>query len=152
MDKTGKPVDNSYGFSKLIFTYNQDHSRRDRKYYSVSGKMLLHQQYINDTWVKVKNWQKDVADFADELPTDLGDDAGNLVIQSAKIIGSSLVEIVIVTPKSKYDMTDSMIKTYKEFLSMFTKYFKQQLEMPSNVTVRGVLKDSKGRVLSSVSK
>lgn len=152
LDKTGKPVDNSYGFSKLIFTYNQDHSRRDRKYYSVSGKMLLHQQYINDTWVKVKNWQKDVADFADELPTDLGDDAGNLVIQSAKIIGSSLVEIVIVTPKSKYDMTDSMIKTYKEFLSMFTKYFKQQLEMPSNVTVRGVLKDSKGRVLSSVSK
>ena len=152
LGKTGKAVDNDYGFSKLVFTYNKDHSIRDRKYYSAAGKMLLHEQNINGSWVKVKNWQKDVSDFADELPLDLGDDAGNLVIQSAKIIGSSRVEIVMVAPKSKYDMASSMIDAYKQLLTAFTEYVKQQLELPKNVTVKGILKDSKGRELSTVSR
>lgn len=151
-DKTGKPVDCAAGFSKIVFTYNKDHSIRDRKYYSASGKMLLHEQYINDSWVKVKNWQKDVSDFADELPLDLGENAGNLIIQSAKIIGSSRVEVVMVAPKSKYDMASSMIDAYKQALIMFTEYVKQQLEIPKNVIVKGILKDSKGRELSTVSK
>ena len=114
--------------------------------------MLLHEQYINDSWVKVKNWQKDVSDFADELPLDLGENAGNLIIQSAKIIGSSRVEVVMVAPKSKYDMASSMIDAYKQALIMFTEYVKQQLEIPKNVIVKGILKDSKGRELSTVSK
>lgn len=150
--KTGKPIDCSAGFHKVVFAYNKDHSIRDRKYYSASGKMLLHEQYINDSWVKVKNWQKDVSDFADELPLDLGEDAGNLVIQSAKVIGSSRVEIVMVAPKSKYDMASSMIDAYKQLLTAFTEYVKQQLEIPKNVTVKGILKDSKGRELSTVSR
>ena len=150
--KTGKPIDCSAGFHKVVFAYNKDHSIRDRKYYSASGKMLLHEQYINDSWVKVKNWQKDVSDFADELPLDLGEDAGNLVIQSAKVIGSSRVEIVMVAPKSKYDMASSMIDAYKQLLTAFTEYVKQQLELPKNVTVKGILKDSKGRELSTVSR
>ena len=114
--------------------------------------MLLHEQNINGSWVKVKNWQKDVADFADELPLDLGEDAGNLVIQSAKVIGSSRVEIVMVAPKSKYDMASSMIDAYKQTLEMFTEIVKQEFKIPKNVTVKGILKDSKGRELSTVSK
>lgn len=150
--KTGNPVDCAAGFSKIVFTYNKDHSIRDRKYYSASGKMLLHEQYINDSWVKVKNWQKDVSDFADELPLDLGENAGNLVIQSAKVINSSRVEIVMVAPKSKYDMASSMIDAYKQALGIYTELVKQQLEIPQNVTVKGILKDSKGRELLIVSK
>ena len=150
--KTGKPVDCADGFSKVVFTYNKDHSVRDRKYYSASGKMLLHEQYINGDWVRVKNWQKDVSDFADELPLDLGEDAGNLVIQSAKVIGSSKVEIVMVAPKSKYDMANYMIEAYKQILEVITEDVKQQLEIPRNVTVKGILKDSKGRELSTVNK
>ena len=150
--KTGKPIDCSAGFHKVVFSYNKDHSIRDRKYYSASGKMLLHEQYINDSWVKVKNWQKDVSDFADELPLDLGKNADNLVIQSAKVIGSSRVEIVMVAPKSKYDMASSMIDAYKQALERFTEFVKQQLEIPKNVTVKGILKDSKGRELSTVSR
>lgn len=152
LGKTGKPVDASYGFSKLVFTYNKDQTLRDRKYYNVSGRLLLHEQYIDGSWVAVKNWQKDIADFADELPLNLGEDADNLVIQSAKVIGSSLVEIVMVAQYSKYEMSDSMIDTYKTFLDSFTGYFKQELELPRSVTMKGVLKDSKGRVLSTVRK
>lgn len=150
LGKTGKAVDNYYGFSKLVFTYNKDRSFRDRKYYSATGKMLLQEQYINGSWVKVRNWQKDVSDFADGLPMELGEDGGNLVIQSAKVVGSSRVEIVVVAPKSKYDMSDSMIYTYKEFLSLLTDFVKSRLDLPKNVTVKGILQDSKGRELSTI--
>lgn len=150
--KTGSLVNCSYGFARITFTYNTDQSFKDRKYYNSAGKMLLQEQFVNGSWVAVKNWQKDVLDFADELPIDLGENAGNLVIQSAKVIGSSRVEIVMVTPKSKYDMASSMIEAYKQALEMATEYVKQQLEIPKNVTVKGILKDSKDRELSTVNK
>lgn len=152
LGKTGKAVDNDNGVSKLVFTYNKDHSIRDRKYYNAAGKMLSHEQNINGSWTRVKNWQKDVSDFADGLPLDLGENAGNLIIQSAKVIGSSRVEVVMVVPKSKYDMNISTIDTYKQALIMFTEFVKQQLEIPKNVIVKGILKDSKGRELSTASK
>ena len=81
---------------------------------------------------------------------DLGEEAGNLVIQSAKLIGSSRVEIVMVTAKSKYDMADSTIDGYKQVLALFTEYLKQELSIPKSVTVKGILKDNKGRELSTV--
>ena len=45
-----------------------------------------------------------------------------------------------------------MIDAYKQALEMFTEFVKQQLEIPKNVTVKGILKDSKGRELSTVSR
>ena len=152
LGKTGKAVNNDYGFSKLVFTYNKDHSIRDRKYYNAAGQMLLHEQNINGNWVAVKNWQKDVSDFNDELPMNLGENSGELIVQSAKVVGSSKVELVMVAPKSKYDMAVSMIDAYKQTLELFIEFFKVELEIPSYVTVKGVLKDSKGRDLSTISK
>ena len=136
----------------MTFTYNKDQSPKDRKYYNAAGKMILQEQMVNGSWVAVKNWQKDVSDFDDELPLNLGEEAGNITIQSAKVINSSRVELVMVTPKSKYDMTNSMIETYTQALEVFTVYFKQQLDIPRNVTLIGILKDSKGRELSKTSK
>ena len=150
--KTGNAVNNAYGYSRIVFSYHNDQTIRDRKYYNVAGTVLYHEQYINGSWVEVKNWQKDVTDFADELPMDLGEDMENLVIKSAKIVGSSRVEILMVTPKSKYDMSNSTIETYKEFLDAFTEFFKEELDLPRSVTVKGILKDSKGRDLTSVIK
>lgn len=152
LNKDGKEVTSSYGFSKIVFTFNSDNSLRDRKYYNASGKMLLHEQYINGNWVAVKNWQRDVADFADELPLDLGDDIDNLVIKSARVVSASKVELVMVTPMSKYEMSSSALSNFKQFLDLFTAYLKDELDIPRNVTVHGILKDSKGRVLSTVNK
>ncbi len=152
LGKTGKPVNCAAGFYKVVFTYNEDDSFKDRKYYSASGSLLLHQQFISGDWVTVKNWQKDVADFNDELPLNLGDDFDGLIIQSAKVIGSSKVEIVMVAPKSKYDMAGSTIEAYKQTFALLTEFLKEELDIPRNVTVKGVLKDSKGRDLSTVVK
>lgn len=148
----GGQVNNAYGFSKVVFTYNSDQTYQDRKYFNASGIMLLQEQYIKGEWVAVKNWQKDVSDFADELPVDLGEEADNLVIQSIKIVTSTLVEIVMTTPKSKYDMANSTIDTYSQITELLTQNVKEQLEIPRNVTVKGVLKDTKGRVLSTIKK
>jgi hypothetical protein len=63
-----------------------------------------------------------------------------------------MAEYVMVVPKSKYDMTNSSLNTYIEFLGNFTYYLKQQIDLPRNVVLRGILKDSKGRVLSTVNK
>lgn len=150
--KTGSLVNCSYGFARVTFTYNKDQSFKDRKFYNATGKMLLQEQFVNGSWVAVKNWQKDVSDFADQLPLNMGEDAGNITIQSAKLLSSTRVEFVMVTPKSRYDMSNSMIEKYSQSLEMFTTYFKQQLEIPRSVTVIGILRDSKGRELSKITK
>ena len=150
--KGGGLVNSSYGFARKTFTYNKDQSPKDRKYYNAAGTMLLQEQMVNGSWVAVKNWQKDVSDFDENLPFKLGEESGNITIQSAKVISPSRVELVIVTPKSKYDMSNKMIDTYKQRLEVLTTNFKQQLEIPKNVSIIGILKDSKGRELSRITK
>lgn len=150
--KNGSLVNSSYGFARMTFAYNNDQSPKNRKYYNAAGQMLLQEQMVNGTWIAVKNWQKDVSDFADGLPADLGEDAGNIIVQSARVLNSSRVELVMVTPKSKYDMPNSIIESYSQYLELFTPLFKQEFEIPRNVTVIGILKDSKGRELYRTTK
>ena len=114
--------------------------------------MLLHEQYVKGEWIVVGKWKKSVLELSENLPVDLGENAGNLVIKSVKIISESQVEIVMVTPKSKYDMPHSKLDTYKQALVMLTEYFKQELEIPKGVRVKGILKDNKGRELSTTTK
>lgn len=151
LGKTGKPADCDAGFHKVVIAYKKDRTLKDRKYYNTAGKLVLEEEFKNGEWVEV-TWKKTIAEFGKELPMDLGEEAGNLVIQSVKLIGSSRVEIVMVTAKSKYDMADSMIDGYKQVLALFTEYLKQELSIPKSVTVKGILKDSKGRELSTVSR
>lgn len=150
--KKGEAINSEYGFSKIVFTYNPDHTFRDRKRYNTTGKMLLHEQYVKGEWIVVGKWKKSVLELSENLPVNLGEDAGNLVIKSVKIISESQVEIVMVTPKSKYDMPHSKLDAYKQALVMLTEYFKQELEIPKGVRVKGILKDIKGRELSTTTK
>ena len=152
LGKTGAPVNNTSGFSKLVITYHADQTLRDRKYYNTAGTVLLHQQYVNGQWVNVSNWQKDVAEFADELPQDLGEELENMIIQSARVVSSSRMEVVAVVPKSKYDMSNSMIESCVEILETLVEFIREELDIPRNVTVKGILKDSKGRELSTVTR
>ena len=150
--KNGNLVNCSYGFARMTFTWHQDQSPKDRKYYNAAGKMLLQEQMINGAWVAVKDWRKDVSDFDAKLPMHCGDEVGNLTIQSAKVLQASRVELVMVTPRSKYDMSKAMLQTCSQFLEIFAASFKRQLHLPGNVTVVGILKDSKGRILSQTTK
>lgn len=150
--KNGSLVNSSYGFARLVFTYNEDNSFRDRKYYNAAGTIIHQEQWINDSWTVVKNWQKDLADFADGLPINLGEDADYLVMQSAKAVGASRAEIIFVCPRSKYDMSNSMIETFASYMDVMVSTVKEYVEIPRNVSVIGILKDSRGRELSKITK
>lgn len=156
--KTGSPVNNSWGYHKVTFSYNDDRSPKERKFYNSSGTLLFHQRYVNGDWVDVdttkysSHWQKDVSDMAALLPLDLGEDFDNIVFQSVRVTGSSSIEIIMSTPKSKYDMSNSMMEKYRQFLSLFVEEFKPNFNIPNHVSIRAILKDSKGRELATITR
>ena len=150
--KNGSLVNASYGFARVTFSYNNDQSYKDRKFYSASGVMLQQEMYVNGSWEPVRNWQKDVTDQARFLPTDLGSDMKNLIFKSARVVGSSKVEAVFVTPKSKYDMSTSMISEYQSIVNQFATYLRREWDLPRSVSLVGILQDSKGRELSRITK
>lgn len=149
LGKNGKPVNSDYGFSRVTFSYNSDQSWRDRKCYDASGKLLWHQQYVDGRWVKVTNWQKEISDYAVDLPLNMGEEAGNLTIQSMKVVNSSVVELIMTVPYSKYELSETIINAYKQLLELLTQNLKQELKLPRNVTLKGILKDDKGREIST---
>lgn len=151
-DQNGNLVNSAYGFAKLVFTYNEDQSFKDRKYYNTAGALLLQEQFVNGSWVEVRNWQKDVQEDARRFPLNLGSDSNNLVARSVRVVSSSRVEVVYVTPTSKYDMSDSMINGYKSIVDQFTASLKNRWNLPRNVSVVGILNDSKGRELARITK
>ena len=146
--KTGKAVDNDYGYTKAVYLYNKDNVCNERKYYNVSGTMIYHEKYVKGEWVEVRDWQSDVRSLAKELPMDLDE----IILQSMKIINSSKIEMVMVVPYSKYEMSNSMIEDSIDIFKEFVAYLKSELKIPKNVVVKGILKDNKGRELSTVNK
>lgn len=147
--KAGKMIDSDYGFSRVSFTYNDDQSYKDRRYYNAAGKMIEHEQYVNGSWTAVTNWQKSLSDyFSGKLPCDFGEELDNLSLQSLKAVSSSRSELIFVIPKSKYDMSNTMIETYTAAMEQYVRKTKEKLKIPSSFKLVGVLKDSKGRELS----
>ena len=148
-DEDGRAVNNDYTYHKIVLVYNKDNTPREQKFINVAGKVLLHQQLINNEWVEVKNWQRDVNRFADQLPYKMGEGDYSLSITSAKILNSNNVQFVVTMPKSKYEMSNAVIDNLKSFLNEFLKQRRKDLGIPSNVRVKGILKDGKGRIVST---
>lgn len=147
-----KPTNNGAGVHKVVFTYNDDGSYKYRKYYNLAGRLVYQEQYLGEEWVKVNIWQNSVYEFSESLPVDLGDEVGNLEIQWIKVISNSKAEVTFTVPHSKYDMSESMLEDYCEFAEELTTFIKSQLGIPRNVTLKGILKDSRGRELAVYNK
>ena len=145
--KNGKPVNNSYGVCKITMTYAADGTPKEKKFYNLSGNMLLHEQYVNGNWVTVVNWRANVLAFDDLLPQDLGSDSYNLVLKSCRTVSSNRVEVLLVTPMSKYDMSVSYLNIYKSICQGVPDIIRSQLDIPGSVAIWAILKDSKGREL-----
>ena len=109
--------------------------------------MLLHEQYVNGNWVTVVNWRANVLAFDDLLPQDLGSDSYNLVLKSCRTVSSNRVEVLLVTPMSKYDMSVSYLNIYKSICQGVPDIIRSQLDIPGSVAIWAILKDSKGREL-----
>lgn len=151
--KAGKMTDNDSGYSRVTFSYNDDQSFKDRKKYNAAGKMLQHEQYVNGSWSVVTNWQKSLSDyFSGKLPYDFGKDLDNLSIQSLNAVSSSRSDLIFVIPKSKYDMSNTMIETYTAAMEKYVGRIKENLKIPNTFKLVGVLKDSKGRELARKTK
>lgn len=144
--KSGNLVNNAWGNARLVYSYNADGSVKECKLYNASGTMVRQMQYVGGEWKAVSTWQTDVLEFSDNLPLNLGEDAQNLVWQSIRVVGST-VETVFVTPSSKYDMTHESLDFYKNYIDNITPNIKVLLGAPKSVTVKTILKDSKGREL-----
>lgn len=151
-DIKGNPTNAYDWLHRVTFKYDKNNIVSERKGYNVAGTLVMHQEYTDGEWVEVRNWKKDISDMANDLPYNLGEDFNNIIFQSIRAIGSSKIELVMITPKSKYDMTNSMIENYKLTVDIFTEYIRQEYKIPNNVTIKGLLKDSKGRDLYVVNK
>ena len=152
-DKNGRATNRNNYYHRIVFTYHSDETMKDRKVYNVAGTMLLHEQFVNGEWTEVRYWQRDVNDFFDgKLPWALGPNFNNAVIQSVKVLNSTTIEMVVVAPKSKYDMSNAVIEEHKSDLALLIDFFRETIRIPSSVKFKGVLKDSKGRVLHTLTK
>lgn len=162
LGKKKEPIDCSYGFHKVVFTYNQEMEYTDRKYYNAAGKMLLHEKFDGKDWKSVtaskpvnnsgtkKNWRDEIETLAQALPMDMGESFDGLIIKSIRIVSATKVEVIFEAPKSMYDMSNSTLEQYKQYAKVLTEYIKNEASLPKNVIIAGTLKDSKGRELHTV--
>ena len=147
----GNAVNCSIGFHKLEQSYNDSGIAVSRKYYSASNQLLLTQTWNGSDWVNEVEWKPTLRALDAECPTSLGDDFGNIVMVSAKITGNYSCSITFKIPYSKYELNADNIETYKTLVTGIIFYYKQE-SLPSNVSVTGILYDSKDRELSKITR
>lgn len=147
--KNGKLTNNSWGYAKRVYGYDSNQEWFDDKYYNASGTQIGHYQYVNGSWIEIRAWQNDIVQVSNELPYYFGEDYGNLVWKSAKVVGSSKAQLVFVAPESKYKLSNSEIEYYKSVVTDYVNFING--ELPNYVAVEGILKDSKDREIAKIS-
>lgn len=148
--KKGEKVNCTGGFHKILPTYDKEGNQVLRKYYRADGSLVGSTKWNGSEWVNVNHvssgWQQDVRDSNSQLPLDLGENAGHLVIISFQVTGGNSCKMTFKTPKSKYEMAASELSKYSEQVKTLVVKFKSE-NLPSDVMLVGVLNDNKGRSL-----
>lgn len=147
----GKAVDCSVGFHKIEQDYNDSGIAISRKYYSASNQLLLTQAWNGRDWVNEIDWGPSIRALDKKCPNSFGEDFGNIVLVSAKVTGNYSCSFTFKVPYSKYELSIENIESYKTTMNQVVAYYKQE-ELPSNVSVKGILYDSKGRELCKITK
>lgn len=146
-----KAVDCSGGYHKIEQDYNDSGIAILRKYYSASDQLLLTQTWNGRDWVNEIDWKLSVRLLDNECPNSYGEDFGNIVLVSAKVTGNYSCSFTFKVPYSKYELSMENIESYKTIMNQIVAYNKQEI-LPSNVSVKGILYDSKGRELGKITK
>lgn len=161
LDTAGKPVPPSVYYAKVVYDYDEDGNYKTRKYYDNQGKLRLTEYWNGLQWTSGQssapaassaasggsNWQSQIKSLASELPLDLGDEANHLVVTSAKVIGKNACEMTFKAPKSKYEMAAEELQGYIASVKLLAGSFHSEGILPSGVSLRVILYDSKGRIL-----
>ena len=146
-----KAVDCSVGFHKIEQDYNDSGIAISRKYYSASNQLLLTQTWNGSDWVNEIDWKPSIRALDKECPNSFGEDFGNIVLVSVKVTGNYSCSFTFKVPYSKYELSIENIESYKTTMNRIVAYYKQE-GLPSNVSVKGILYDSKGRELCKITK
>lgn len=150
LDKNDNLTNCDAGFARVVITY-KDGKRSTRTYYKASGSVVLKQNYVAGEWVTQEDWRGSFNnDFASQLPMSLDEDMDNLMIRSARIVSSSRADITFVCPRSKYDMSNSQISTYKTYVTLLIEFVRKECKIPRSVKLYGILLDSKGREIYKI--
>lgn len=144
----GKASNCSYGFHKIEWSYNDSGTAVSRKYYNASNKLLLTQIWDGANWVDQVNWKPIIYEINANCP--VSDDDNNLILLSAKVTGNNSCCLTFKIPYSKYEISIDNLDLYKQAMKYVIYSIKQ--ELPSNVSIKGILLDNKNRELCKVTK
>lgn len=148
-DKKCYPTDCAAGWHKGECTYNDSGTPVACKYYNKSNRLLLTMLWDGNDWVREIDWKPMIQNWNRECPMSLDD---GLSLMSAKVTGNYSCRFTFKISYSKYELNSKDLETYKTRIAIFVAKCKREELMPSNVTITGILYDSKNRKLYEVSK
>lgn len=157
-----EPINIAAGFHKVIYTFKKGGENDSAKTYDAAGKLIASYIWDGSQWVSENtpsssssekaNWQQNIHSLSKELPMDLGEEQDHLVMLSCSVTGKNSCEIIFKASKSKYNgLKDSQIEDYIKGITLVVDKFKTEY-LPSNVKITGILKDSRNRVLKTITK
>lgn len=148
--KENNPVNNNWGYHKLVITYNEEGTLPiTRKYYIANGTLLATERWNGNDWEflqKQSDWKEAAAELNRECPLDFD---GVLTMQYVRITGNNNCEVKFVVPNySKSQLSTDQISVLQEAVQELTSGVEASLYHKPYVT--GVLYDKNGTLLYSV--
>lgn len=168
---SGNKVNCDAGWHKRTTAYNEDNQPTVRKYYNAAGKELETQRWNGESWTAQTsaarpvqtaqptpqrtasssgNWTATAQALASELPTSTTVGNTRLTMTALRITGANSCELSCRINASIYEADPDDVDTIKGNLPNAAAAIKKQLG--GRVSVRVVLYDSKGRLITSATK
>ena len=168
---SGNKVNCDAGWHKRTTAYNEDNQPTVRKYYNAAGKELETQRWNGESWTaqtsaarpvqpaqptpqrtasSSSNWTATAQALASELPTSTTVGNTRLTMTALRITGANSCELSCRINASIYEADPDDVDTIKGNLPNAAAAIKKQLG--GRVSVRVVLYDSKGRLITSATK
>ena len=144
--QSGKPVNCDAGFHKVVVSYNNG-VPVSRKYYAQSGSLLATQSYnrakaewnalqgtgsVSSYSVSSSDWKDMVRKANSECPVKVAD---GVYVQSISYTNGNVIITIKLAEISKYAIDDQKKNEMKEVSSKLKSYLKEELSLPSQVSV-----------------
>lgn len=156
-DYLDKPVDNQYGYHKIVITYTPEGVPSYRKVYNAKGATVLSFRYNTRTgdWDQIgepspepanKAWQSTWKGYAANCPVNYNDD---IDLTSIQVGGSSCTIVFTLKQESKYDLSDSELETYAATIKELLAALRKESKLPRQVVLKAVIRDKAKREITS---
>ncbi|MGL5273801.1 MAG: hypothetical protein ACRC8J_10035, partial [Phocaeicola sp.] len=138
----GKPINATYGFHRVVYSYKKNGQNDRLKTYTVSGILTNTYTWDGYDWQQVRNWKDILSDLSNLLPYDYGSDYDNLVLRSAVVVDDNNCKLTFTVPHSEYSISAEELKSYIELVNAVSQMVADEPELRSSkVKVTIVLYD-----------